>query len=220
MLVWCYLGSKEEGPTVEEVKVLVEASELVDEEDEQATEDALEAVISVMGSMSYPDNDDSLVFTPFMNIIDKIANKCFKTYKGSLGAHNADHEQALKLYCTDVVEVLQEGFMSQSHSSQDEKKWHDVIVGCTYMALSDTCREHLPFPLMIGYLMDHIWGEFKAAKDGYTEMSTCVCECRLKTHQMVISDCELVQKPPAHHEDICRTLTQRPCSLQSNVNAE
>jgi hypothetical protein len=201
------MGSKEEGPSFEEVREMVEASE--QDDNEEGAQEAVNGLVSLMENMSAPELDDSLVFTPFLDEIDEIATRCFKTYEGSLGARNADYEQALRLYRTDVVEALRQGFAKQAHSSQDEKRWHDVILGRAYMTLSDTRSEHLPVPLMTGYVLDRIWGEFEAAKDGYTEVSACVCECKLKTHRMLVLDCELVRRAAAYHEDIRGT---RPCS--------
>ncbi|KAG2740843.1 hypothetical protein P692DRAFT_20822494 [Suillus brevipes Sb2] len=118
-MVWHYLGSKEEGPTLKEVKMIVDVSERDDEEseDEQETQDVINMVISIIDSMSLPDNDDCLVFVPFMNNIGKI-----KAYKGSLEAHNTNYEEVLKLYHNDVVKALQDGFTLQSYHSKDKKK--------------------------------------------------------------------------------------------------
>ncbi|KAG2749159.1 hypothetical protein P692DRAFT_20818535 [Suillus brevipes Sb2] len=121
-----YLGSKEKGPTLEEVKVIVDVSEHDDEEseDEQETPDAIDAVILTMDSMSLPDNNNCLVFVPFMNNIDEIVARCFKAYEGSLGARNTDYEDVLNLYHNDVVESLQDRFALQLHRSKD-KTWHN-----------------------------------------------------------------------------------------------
>ncbi|KAG2337832.1 hypothetical protein BDR05DRAFT_952347 [Suillus weaverae] len=180
--IWRYLGAKvEDGPTT-----LAEAKNIVEDftqADEEGYTDALQRLLAIMGKIPKVQEEDCLVFLPMMKEIDDVAVKCFKSYEGSLGARQPDYEEAVKRYREDVIRVLKQYFSSQGHRSPEEKHWHEDVLGRTYIWLTDTHGENMPMPLMTGYIMDRVWDELDAAKDGFSEASACVVEVERTTHR-------------------------------------
>jgi hypothetical protein len=131
-------------------------------------EDGMKALLNNVVELK---DDDYLIFVPVLKEIDDAASRCFGAYEGTLGARQTDYEEALERYRNDVVLILENHFSSETHRSAEEKRTHEDVKARTYAWLSDTHQDNLPMPLMTGYVMDRVWTEFNAAKDGYTEVS-------------------------------------------------
>ncbi|KAG1764491.1 hypothetical protein EV702DRAFT_1051354 [Suillus placidus] len=80
----------------------------------------------------------------------------------------------------EIDDVAAKCFKAYGHRSPEEKHWHEDILGRVYVWLTDTQGENMPMPLMTGYVMDRVWEELDAAKDGFSEIASWF-ECLLHT---------------------------------------
>lgn len=169
MTTWRYLGTKTETKlSLEKVK---EDAAKVLQDDTEVSDEGREALKALSHNFVELLDDDCLIFVPVVKEIDDAASRCFKAYEGTLGARQTDYEEALERYRGDVIRILEDHFASETHRSAEDKRMHEDVKARTYGWLSDSLQDNLPMPLMTGYVMDRVWKELNAAKDGYTEVS-------------------------------------------------
>lgn len=167
--IWRYIGTKTSVPLSLE-KVKQSALEALDD-DPDVSEAGATALEKLSDNYVALKDDDCLVFLPMLQEIDDSAARCFKAYDGCLGARHPDYEEALERYRTDVVNIMDVHFSSGGHRNAEEKQIHEDVMARAWGWLSDSRQDRLRMPLMTGYVMDRVWKELNAAKDGYTEVS-------------------------------------------------
>ncbi|KAG2353680.1 hypothetical protein BDR07DRAFT_1382927 [Suillus spraguei] len=161
------LATKEDFPTYKEVCKIVKVSEGDDDESEDAQKRLSELHLQIFDP---EEHEDAKIFSPFLSEIDTIASTCFKSYVGLLSAWNSDYEMAMQLYRNDVIDALRKGFKQMPVRTKDEMLWHDRITARTYVWLTPIVeRGVMPMPLMTGVIMDRVWEELNAVKEGYRE---------------------------------------------------
>jgi hypothetical protein len=150
------LASTAEFPSYREVRALVEKSE----GSKERVEELRQTILS-----STP--GEAKIFVPYMKDIDERAVTCFATYSGKLGTDAKDYLAALRNYRRDVLKVLEQGLCQKSQTA-DEKTRSDRVLARTYIWLSSL--DMIPLPLMTGMVMDRVWKELEAVKEGYKEV--------------------------------------------------
>jgi hypothetical protein len=141
-----------------------------DEEEDYALKNQLAGLYKSI--QKNPGDGDATIFAPYFKQFNDIALKCFQTYTGVLGTTTTDYEAALEMYRNDVIKVLQEGFARQALRAPDDKVWLDTVLARVYLWLSPYGSEFMHLPLMTGAVMDMVWKELEASKEGYVEVST------------------------------------------------
>ncbi|KAG2361215.1 hypothetical protein BDR07DRAFT_1486205 [Suillus spraguei] len=114
------------------------------------------------------DEGDIKIFVTHMDSINDIAEKCFESCTRPLGSEDQDYFSALDNYRNDVVVLLHDGLLKKA-TSASEKKWLDSVI--TRVSAWLTRTQTIPYLLMTGTIMDHVWAELESVKEGYTELS-------------------------------------------------
>lgn len=141
-------------------------------DDEDEDHEAKQILVGMYGLIKKNQGDgDPKVFAPYFKQLNEIALKCFQTYTGVLGTTTTDYEAALEMYRGDVMKVLEDGFAKQALRAPEEKVWLDTVLARVYLWLSPYGSEFMHLPLMTGAVMDLVWKELEASKEGYAEVS-------------------------------------------------
>jgi hypothetical protein len=68
------------------------------------------------------------------------------------------------------MKPLKQGLMGMAVTSND-RAFTDRMLAHIFLALIPTESQPVPLPIMTGTIMDRMWEELEAAKEGYTEGS-------------------------------------------------